>query len=105
MTIEKTFFEKRNIPIDIIKSVTSVSGVYSIKEIATSYLTRKFIVEPAFGTDERDWEKASPLELEFSDHLKKIPFFLLNAEYDLGLEPQGKFFFTNISKQFYYKKN
>eukprot|EP01080_Neovahlkampfia_damariscottae_P010546 gene10546-3065_t len=86
LTVEDSYLKERDVSPSIIKACVGISGVYDIQNLSEQYLPRKFVIEPTFGTNSEDYKKSSPVHIELKDHLKDIPFFLINAYYDLGLE-------------------
>jgi acetyl esterase/lipase len=69
---------------------TCISGVFDIKAISQIFLARKFITETVFSSLDEDLEKASPYYLPVPSYMKVIPMLILNAQYDLTLDVQGK---------------
>ncbi|EFC41758.1 predicted protein [Naegleria gruberi] len=112
-TESKDFDEREQLDRQIlekIKAVICVGAVFDVQNVADRiFLTRKFIVEPAFGVADR-YDDVSPIyyvereRIFLSRHvhnLKSVPsFYIANAASDLGLEDQGESFATKL-KQIY----
>ncbi|CAH1802819.1 unnamed protein product [Owenia fusiformis] len=79
LALDNTYLTNAGCHPSVIKGIISMSGVYSVPRIATSWMAKHFIIIPGFGTDQSEWEKSSPLT-----HVKNramngigIPKFLL----------------------------
>jgi len=95
------------IPLNIIKGVMCISGVYTIgspfsensNDIQTT-IYRKVYINPIFGKNPADWLQASP-SYHLSQELTHIvpPFCIFNASVDLNLNHDGEKFFSILDQK------
>jgi acetyl esterase/lipase len=95
ITTDPTYLRSVSLDPSIIKGVISVSGIYSLlspmtvpEQCACSFKTllfQRLYVRPTFGYDHSKWLEASPIE-HIQLNKQFPPFFLINAQHDLGLD-------------------
>lgn len=71
-----------------IRGVVGISGIYNIAHFAgRNRMAQRLMTRPAFGTDTKVWEDASPVK-----HVRAgaPPFLMINAEDDAQLEEEAE---------------
>lgn len=83
------------------QGVISISGVYNLSFLSSWFMER-FLLRPVFGEEVDVRRAASPLFcLDEDDNRytqKKIPFLVLNAEYDFFLKEDAKEFLLKLKR-------
>jgi len=106
LVLHPKYLKQVNIPRTFFKGVIPISGIYTLSapmEGWKSSVFRKVYVIPTFGKDEKIWKEASPIEyVAISEGSKEKefipPFLILNATKDMGLDFDGKAFYTTLQK-------
>jgi acetyl esterase/lipase len=86
LAADRRYLREAGVDPERIRAVFAVSGFFDLHQLSQSFLVRKFIVEPAFGTRSRVWETASPSTF-VGAHWP--PTLLLSAAEDRSAGPQS----------------
>lgn len=100
VTLDRQWLDRREVPIDFIKGVISISGIYNVPDPLQNAVAlwgyNKLYIAPTFGDNVEFMLSSSPLT-----HIKRLdttaphstpPFLIMNAGSDFGLEKDGTLF-------------
>jgi acetyl esterase/lipase len=88
VTLDERYLRQAGASHAFIKGVIGVSGIYNIAHFAgRNRMAKSLMTRPAFGTDTRLWDEASPV---FHARAGAPPFLMINAAEDERLEEEAE---------------
>lgn len=88
VTLDEQYLREAGCNAAFIRGVVGISGIYNIAHFAgRNRMARSLMAGPAFGTDTKVWDDASPVK-----HVRAgaPPFLMINAETDAQLEEEAE---------------